>query len=119
MVNVVDDQRALAAVKAAGKIAALAGRGPAAQIPIASTIAPAGICVADATRTKAGEYYDMLPDCMKARIVLVEPTRPGWLDTALDEAQKIVATPYAPSPEALGIFHQNRAFREMQALIYE
>jgi hypothetical protein len=65
------------------------------------------------------QYYDVLPDCMKARIVLVDPTRPGWLDTALGEAEKIVATPYAPSPEALGIFHQERAFREMQALIDE
>lgn len=64
-------------------------------------------------------YYDALPGCMKSRIVLVDPARPGWLDKAMDEALKIAATPYAPSAEALGIFHQNRAFREMQALIDE
>lgn len=65
------------------------------------------------------QYYEGLPDCMKARIVLVDPAQSGWLDRALDEAQRIVATPYAPSPQASGIFNQNRAYREMQALIDE
>ena len=63
-------------------------------------------------------YYDLLPQCMKSRIILVDPARAGWLDAAMDEAQEILAKRYAPSPEALGTFHQNRAFREMQALIY-
>lgn len=63
-------------------------------------------------------YYDMLPRCMKERIVLVDLAHEGWFDKAIEESEKIISTRYCPSDEALSIFDQNRSFREMEALLF-
>lgn len=63
-------------------------------------------------------YYDVLPRCMQDRIVLVDIADKDWFDRAMDMAARIIKTPYSPSAEALSMFDQNRAFREMQALIF-
>ena len=59
-----------------------------------------------------------MPRCLKERIVLVDLDREDWFDRAMEEAVRITGTPYLPSWEALGVFDQNRSFREMQALLF-
>ncbi len=63
-------------------------------------------------------YYDVLPRCMKERIVLVDLTQEDWFDRAMERADEIASTRYSPSDEALGIFDQNRSFKEMEALLF-
>lgn len=63
-------------------------------------------------------YYDVLPRCMKERIVLVDIDHEDWLDKAIEGSNKIISTRYYPSDEALSVFDQNRSFREMEALLF-
>jgi hypothetical protein len=63
-------------------------------------------------------YYDELPECMKARIVLVDFQQPDWFDAAVEKAAEIARTPYRPSQRALTAFNQDNTFREMQALLF-
>jgi len=63
-------------------------------------------------------YYEELPDCMKARILLVDLERPGWFERALELAAEITRTPYRPSERALEAFDQDNTFMEMQALLF-
>ena len=63
-------------------------------------------------------YYDELPDCMKARIIVVDLEQADWFDRALERAVEITRTPYRPSQRALKAFDQDNTFREMQALLF-
>ena len=63
-------------------------------------------------------YYDELPECMKARIIVVDLGQMDWFDRALERAAEITRTPYQPSPRALKTFDQDNTFREMQALLF-
>ena len=63
-------------------------------------------------------YYDELPDCMKARIIVVDLEQADWFDRALERAAEITRTQYRPSPRALKTFDQDNTFREMQALLF-
>lgn len=64
-------------------------------------------------------YYDELPDCMKARIILADLEQPDWFDRAVDTATEVTRTPYRPSERALKAFNQDNTFREMQALLFQ
>lgn len=73
----------------------------------------AGACVA----ATPGGWWDALPDCMKARITLVDLARPDWLDQALKFAAERGRQEYRPSDEAIDRFSQERSmFRAMQTL---
>jgi hypothetical protein len=63
-------------------------------------------------------YYDELPECMKARIILVDLRQPDWFDAAVEKAAEITRTTYQPSERALKAFNQDNTFREMQALLF-
>ncbi|HEY6126002.1 MAG TPA: hypothetical protein VIV63_15220, partial [Steroidobacteraceae bacterium] len=63
-------------------------------------------------------YYDDLPACMKARIILVDLAQSDWLDRALDKADEIVRVRYEPSTDALTTFDKIESFKKVATLIY-
>jgi hypothetical protein len=63
-------------------------------------------------------YYDLLPECMKSRIILVDLNDNNWFDIAVECSNKIIHDPYIPSNEALEIFDQRKSFRRMQNLLF-
>lgn len=63
-------------------------------------------------------YYDVLPKCMKSRIVLVDLNKKDWLDNAIEQADKIISKPYSPSDEALNMFDQKRSFKIISELLF-
>ena len=63
-------------------------------------------------------YFDILPECMKSRIILVDLDKKDWLDIAIEQADKIIIEPYLPSEEALNMFDQKRSFRIISELLF-
>ena len=67
-----------------------------------SIFAGAAVAVAD------NAYIAALPACMRARLLVVDPTDPSWLDSALAAARELTAIPYTPTEDALDRFDQRR-----------
>jgi Glycosyltransferase Family 4 len=63
-------------------------------------------------------YIDALPACMRARLLVVDPAAPDWLDDALARARALTAVPYQPSEEALDQFDQRRSMARVAAAFY-
>ncbi len=63
-------------------------------------------------------YYDILPQCMKSRIILVELKDQNWFDKALEESNRIIKEPFSPSDDALNLFDQKRSFRKLEKLLF-
>jgi len=61
-------------------------------------------------------YVDVLPACMKARVILIDLESKSWFDDALKAAEQITQTPYTPSNDALDTFDQVRSFRILTSL---
>lgn len=59
-------------------------------------------------------YYDILPQCMKSRIILVDLNNINWFDNTIESANNIINTPYTPSEEACIMFDQKNSFRILQ-----
>lgn len=66
-----------------------------------------GCCVAVTYHS----YIDILPDCMKARLFIVDIEDPKWLEKALRFAVKTTAQPYIPTDQALQMFDQKNSMR--------
>lgn len=62
-------------------------------------------------------YYDILPDCMKKRIVLIDLEDNNWFIKAINTANSIVNQKFKPSEEALDLFDQKRSFMKILNLI--
>jgi hypothetical protein len=62
-------------------------------------------------------YYDILPECMKKRIILVDIENQLWLDKAIAEAETILKKPFEPSDEALELFDQKKSFKQIEKLL--
>jgi hypothetical protein len=73
-----------------------------------------GACVA----VSPNAFLDILPECMRSRLVIVDATRSDWLDGALERARAVVAQPYVPSQEALDLFDQRRSIQRLAASFY-
>jgi len=63
-------------------------------------------------------YYDILPECMKERIVLVNLNNPNWFDLAINDAKKVYEKNFELSDEAVSIFDQNKSFEIISKLYY-
>ena len=63
-------------------------------------------------------YYDVLPQCMKSRIVVVDLHDKDWLEIAIEKSNKIISKQYYPSDEALILFDQKKSFRKMEELLF-
>ena len=61
-----------------------------------------GACVA----ISKNSYYNVLPNCMKERIIVVDLADQDWFTKALNQAENIVDKPYVPSEKALHMFDQ-------------
>lgn len=62
-------------------------------------------------------YFDELPSCMRARIVIVDLSDNGWLEKAVQQADTIAQTAYVPSREALLTFDKIESFKKVAELI--
>lgn len=63
-------------------------------------------------------WYDLLPDCMKARIFLVDLKDAFWFEKAHRWAEEIKTIPYKPSVEAMEMFDQRRTMRKVSSMFY-
>ncbi len=63
-------------------------------------------------------YYDVLPQCMKSRIILVDLNDSDWLEIAIEHSNNITKVPYFPSEKALDMFDQKRSFKRMEKLLF-
>lgn len=64
-------------------------------------------------------YYDALPSCMKARVIMVDLNDDDWFGDAMTKAHHIVSSVYVPSSTALAVFDQVRSFRILSQLVYQ
>ncbi|TCV10493.1 glycosyltransferase involved in cell wall biosynthesis [Sphingobacterium alimentarium] len=62
-------------------------------------------------------YYDILPSCMKKRIILIDLEKGNWFEDAIEEAKEITSQTYQPSDEALDMFDQRRSFKKVYELL--
>ena len=64
-------------------------------------------------------YYDLLPDCMKSRVIIISLEEKDWFFKAVSKASSITQTPFIPSEEALDRFDQRRSFERMSRLLFD
>ena len=53
-----------------------------------------------------GEWFEFLPSCMRARVIIVDLNEDRWFDAAIERAKKISSTQFKPSDEAIRIFDE-------------
>ena len=63
-------------------------------------------------------YYDILPECMKSRIILVDLNDEYWFDKAIKASNRIIEMTFCPTQEALNLFDQKKSFRIMEELLF-
>lgn len=63
-------------------------------------------------------WFDALPDCMKARLIMVDLEDDLWLERALEFADSISKIPYTPSEMALDMFDQRRTMQVVADRFY-
>ncbi len=63
-------------------------------------------------------YYNILPECMKKRILIVDLKEDLWLEKAYSKALELVKIKYVPSEEALNMFDQRKSFEKIKKLIF-
>tara|TARA_Y200000002_G_scaffold365326_1_gene355127 strand:- start:442 stop:1569 length:1128 start_codon:yes stop_codon:yes gene_type:complete len=63
------------------------------------------------------KYYDLLPECMQSRIVLINLEDDNWFGKAIHTANEIVESPYVPSEKALHLFDQRESFKAIVELL--
>ena len=62
-------------------------------------------------------YYDILPQCMKDRIVLVDVNDKSWFANAFLKAKKISKKEFFPYKESLDLFDQRKSFKRILNLL--
>ena len=62
-------------------------------------------------------YYDLLPLCMKKRIILINLKEKNWLDSAYKKSKTILKYNYYPSRKAIELFDQRLSFKKIYNLI--
>lgn len=65
----------------------------------------------------ANKYIDILPECMRARLVVVDINQEGWFDVAVSKAMEIVSEKFQPSTESIELFDQDLSFKKINELI--
>lgn len=63
-------------------------------------------------------WLEVLPDCMKKRVVIVDLTDVSWLDNAIDYAISMVGKNYIPSRGALELFDQIKSVETLSKKLY-
>lgn len=62
-------------------------------------------------------YYDVLPQCMKDRIIIVDLNNKSWFKNAFQKAKKISEKEFYPDKESLDLFDQRRSFKRILNLL--
>ena len=63
------------------------------------------------------DYFEMLPECMKKRILIVDIEDVDWFKKAILYADSMNSLNYIPSEEALNMFDQEKCFTNILSLI--
>lgn len=63
-------------------------------------------------------YLDVLPICMRERIIVVDLDDEKWLNKALIQSEKITSIKYTPSTKAINMFDQKESFKMISELFY-
>lgn len=58
-----------------------------------------------------GKWVELLPACMRARVIIVDISTQHWFEDAILAAQKICSTPFIPSRASLELFDENEAMK--------
>lgn len=64
-------------------------------------------------------YFDILPECMRSRIVLVDLNNENWLIEAMEKSQIILRDKFKPSAFAIELFDQKESFKKIQKLLFD
>lgn len=64
-------------------------------------------------------YFDILPECMQARIIIVDLNDENWLNKAINEANKIIKKEFIPSSVASDLFDQKKSFKKIEKLLFD
>ena len=62
-------------------------------------------------------YVDILPDCMRKRIVIADITKDGWFDEAVEKAKHVAEYPFIPDGESIKSFDQEESFNTVYQLL--
>ncbi|MEI6756611.1 MAG: glycosyltransferase family 4 protein [Chlorobium sp.] len=73
-----------------------------------------GCCVA----VTDNPWIDLLPDCMRARIYIVDLKNNIWLQEAFEYANVVTKIPFVPSEKALELFDENLSIRKVVQCFY-
>lgn len=73
-----------------------------------------GCCVAVTNNL----WIESVPECMKARILVVDIEDELWLEKAIEQAQIITKEPFVPTEKALNSFDQKRSMKTVVDLFY-
>lgn len=73
-----------------------------------------GCCVA----VSYGTWIDVLPDCMRARLYVVDINDNEWFDKAIEFAKQVTASPYIPSQAAIKLYDQKEAMKSVCRAFY-
>jgi len=64
-------------------------------------------------------WIDSLPECMRARIIIIDIHKPGWIAYAIKISKEILKTKYIPSEEAYEMFDQERSMKKVANKYYQ
>lgn len=64
-------------------------------------------------------WIDLLPECMRSRLVLVSLDDPSWFNSAIEFARSNVGKFYMPSHEAFELFDQKRSMTRVLFQLYD
>ena len=73
-----------------------------------------GCCVA----VTYNKWIDILPNCMKSRVLIVDINDKFWLKKAIEESLEITKNIYIPSESALELFDQKKSMEKLAKLCY-
>jgi hypothetical protein len=73
-----------------------------------------GCCVAVAYNP----WIEGIPDCMRARLHLVDLADEDWFRKAIEHARIVTSVPYVPSESAMNLFDQKRSLKRLADLCY-
>jgi hypothetical protein len=65
-----------------------------------------------------GKWVELLPVCMRSRIIIVDINQLNWFGNALQEAREICNSPFIPSMDALELFDETRALKNACQKLY-
>jgi len=61
-------------------------------------------------------YFDLLPKCMRSRVIIVDLSDKNWFDTAVEKSDFIIRSRFVPSNEALRFFDQSESIKIVEKL---